>query len=776
MAPDPRVLKAFKAMKAIGISENKAKPVLQKLLKLYEKNWKLIEEENYRALADAIFEEEDAEVSEQKKAKIVEQGENFEEEPLADVEPLRPLKRLRRGLEVPATPPLSNSSPVSGGALLRRPKLAEGELPSTSMQRQSQDKTKALQLSTGNVGADTPCLTYKGKEPVLPIISSAENRSISGASHGVLIRDSTVGSGNVLLPKKVSNSQALIKPKDEPYTDDMFTDDRSQYEVPIAVIHPGIRGSSAGNVSMDEPVGQEPHPSQHVGGEYRSSGPQALLTKRSSNCELANVPEGSHPSLEIASSTLGEVKISLTCNSAVGSPNFHKPTLDELRELMEQRCLRSYKIIDPNFSFMNVMKDLCECYRELVTNSSRESQERVSVMPSLDLLRKSSARDALLSGGSEENIFMSSSMNGTAERDEKQELKDCEFINSSSLAVVPQCQLNADELRVLNDVKDIAKGQEGVVIPWINEINNERLLPFHYISQNLVFQNACVNVSLYRIGDENCCSSCFGDCLSSAVACACARQSGKYVYTSEGLLEKEFLDEYISMTRDPQQQCLLNCRCCPLERSRNEGVIEPCKGHIQRNIIKECWSKCGCYRQCGNRVVQRGINCKLQVFFTPDGKGWGLRTLEKLQKGAFVCEFVGEIVTIKELYGRNTKNLNCSVLLDAYWASKGVPKDEEALCLDATCYGNVARFLNHRCFDANLIEIPVEIESPEHHYYHLAFFTTRDVDAFEELTWDYGIDFDDHDHLANAFLCRCGSKFCRNMKRSSRSKAMLNTR
>ncbi|XP_031268883.1 probable inactive histone-lysine N-methyltransferase SUVR2 isoform X3 [Pistacia vera] len=708
MAPDPRVLKAFKAMKAIGISENKAKPVLQKLLKLYEKNWKLIEEENYRALADAIFEEEDAEVSEQKKAKIVEQGENFEEEPLADVEPLRPLKRLRRGLEVPATPPLSNSSPVSGGALLRRPKLAEGELPSTSMQRQSQDKTKALQLSTGNVGADTPCLTYKGKEPVLPIISSAENRSISGASHGVLIRDSTVGSGNVLLPKKVSNSQALIKPKDEPYTDDMFTDDRSQYEVPIAVIHPGIRGSSAGNVSMDEPVGQEPHPSQHVGGEYRSSGPQALLTKRSSNCELANVPEGSHPSLEIASSTLGE--------------------------------------------------------------------ERVSVMPSLDLLRKSSARDALLSGGSEENIFMSSSMNGTAERDEKQELKDCEFINSSSLAVVPQCQLNADELRVLNDVKDIAKGQEGVVIPWINEINNERLLPFHYISQNLVFQNACVNVSLYRIGDENCCSSCFGDCLSSAVACACARQSGKYVYTSEGLLEKEFLDEYISMTRDPQQQCLLNCRCCPLERSRNEGVIEPCKGHIQRNIIKECWSKCGCYRQCGNRVVQRGINCKLQVFFTPDGKGWGLRTLEKLQKGAFVCEFVGEIVTIKELYGRNTKNLNCSVLLDAYWASKGVPKDEEALCLDATCYGNVARFLNHRCFDANLIEIPVEIESPEHHYYHLAFFTTRDVDAFEELTWDYGIDFDDHDHLANAFLCRCGSKFCRNMKRSSRSKAMLNTR
>ncbi|KAJ0010057.1 hypothetical protein Pint_33695 [Pistacia integerrima] len=695
MAPNRIVLKAFKAMKAIGISENKAKPVLQKLLKLYEKNWKLIEEENYRALADASFEEEDAnllffvkcglvcDVSEQKKAKIVEQGEIFEEEPLPDVEPLRPLKRLRRGQEVPATPFRSNSSPVSGASLLRRPKLKEGELPSTSMQQQSQDETKALQLSTGNVGADTPCLTYNGKEPVLPIIAFTENSCISErASHGVLIRGPTVWSGNVLLPKKMSNSQTLIKQKDEP-----FTDDRPLYEVSIAVIHPGsigIRNSSTGNVSMDEPVGQEPHPSQHISGEYRSSEAQASLTERSSNCELANVPEGSHSSLEIASSTLGEVRISLTCNSAVGSPNFHKPTLDELIEVMEQR--------------------------------------------------------------------------------------------------------------VLHDVKDIAKGQ-GIVIPWINEINNERLLPFHYISQNLVFQIACVNVSLYWIVDENCCSSCFGDCLSSAVVCACVRQSGKYVYSSEGLLEKEFLDECISMTQDPQQQCLLNCRCCPLEISRNEGIIEPCKVHLQRNIIKECWSKCGCHIQCGNRVVQRGINCKLQAFFTPDGKGWGLRTPEKLQKVAFVCEYVGEIVTVTELYERNTKNHNCPVLLDPYWASKGVPKDEEALCLEATCYGNVAR-----CFDANLIEIPVEIESPEHHYYHvkhirssifmlivLSFvadtsftdtvtlssvftcyaacvFTTRDVDAFEELIWDYGIDFDDHDHLSNAFQCRCGSKFFRNMK------------
>lgn len=62
MPPNPRVKKAFRAMKNIGISEEKVKPVLKSLLKLYDKNWELIEEENYRALADAIFEKEEAEV------------------------------------------------------------------------------------------------------------------------------------------------------------------------------------------------------------------------------------------------------------------------------------------------------------------------------------------------------------------------------------------------------------------------------------------------------------------------------------------------------------------------------------------------------------------------------------------------------------------------------------------------------------------------------------------------------------------------------------------
>lgn len=63
MAPNPKVAAAYRAMTNLGIQEVKVKPVLKKLLKLYDKNWELIEEENYRALADAIFEEDEKEVN-----------------------------------------------------------------------------------------------------------------------------------------------------------------------------------------------------------------------------------------------------------------------------------------------------------------------------------------------------------------------------------------------------------------------------------------------------------------------------------------------------------------------------------------------------------------------------------------------------------------------------------------------------------------------------------------------------------------------------------------
>ncbi|GAA0150655.1 histone modifying enzyme [Lithospermum erythrorhizon] len=280
-------------------------------------------------------------------------------------------------------------------------------------------------------------------------------------------------------------------------------------------------------------------------------------------------------------------------------------------------------------------------------------------------------------------------------------------------------------------IEDITRGMEDQKISLINEVNREELQTFNYTLKSIPYQNARVKFPLAQISLNDCCSSCTSDCLSSGTPCLCAKKSGgEFAYKTSGVVKDEFIDKC--------EQKLAFCEVCPLKRSK-KTLTGKCKGHVIRKFIKECWFKCGCCKTCGNRTLQHGITAKLQVFMTPEGKGWGLRTLEDLPKGTFICEYVGEIITTMELVERNMKNMDMqhsyNVVLDADWRSSRRLKNEEALCLDGASYGNVARFINHRCHDANMIDIPVEVETPDRHCYHVAFFTTREVKAMEELNW-----------------------------------------
>ncbi|CAA0381310.1 unnamed protein product [Arabidopsis thaliana] len=344
--------------------------------------------------------------------------------------------------------------------------------------------------------------------------------------------------------------------------------------------------------------------------------------------------------------------------------------------------------------------------------------------------------------------------------------------NGSSIQVVqkqPQLSNGDRKRKYKSRIADITKGSESVKIPLVDDVGSEAVPKFTYIPHNIVYQSAYLHVSLARISDEDCCANCKGNCLSADFPCTCAREtSGEYAYTKEGLLKEKFLDTCLKMKKEPDSFPKVYCKDCPLERDHDKGTYGKCDGHLIRKFIKECWRKCGCDMQCGNRVVQRGIRCQLQVYFTQEGKGWGLRTLQDLPKGTFICEYIGEILTNTELYDRNVRSSSerhtYPVTLDADWGSEKDLKDEEALCLDATICGNVARFINHRCEDANMIDIPIEIETPDRHYYHIAFFTLRDVKAMDELTWDYMIDFNDKSHPVKAFRCCCGSESCRDRK------------
>ncbi|XP_048499433.1 probable inactive histone-lysine N-methyltransferase SUVR2 isoform X2 [Beta vulgaris subsp. vulgaris] len=452
---------------------------------------------------------------------------------------------------------------------------------------------------------------------------------------------------------------------------------------------------------------------------------------------------------DIVSLPSGDVK--LCCVHALDKATSHVQDMDAVLKLVEEEFLRSHKIVGPPFSLKSLLEDICKRFCELANDCTNQS-----------LVRKTSPEDF-----SQHILCCSKESAGVpvARKSlEVQNEKDPETETSQAFGnrVKRHPQLYVD---------DITKGEENVKISLVDERNNRQPPKFFYIPKNLIYQKAIVNISLARISDEDCCPSCSGDCLSSPVPCACARvTNGEFAYTNDGLLKSEFLKACINENK------YVYCHDCPVERAKNERKPENCKGHSVKKFIKECWSKCGCSTQCGNRVVQRGISRNLQVYWTTEGKGWGLRTLEDLPEGAFVCEYVGEVVTNTELDERNKQSRGNErhtypVQLDADWGSESILDDDFALCLDATNYGNIGRFVNHKCHGANLIEIPVEVETADHHYYHLAFFTTQEVKAFEELTWDYGIDFEDEDHPIKAFRCRCGSAYCRYKNRKgSRSK------
>jgi hypothetical protein len=92
-----------------------------------------------------------------------------------------------------------------------------------------------------------------------------------------------------------------------------------------------------------------------------------------------------------------------------------------------------------------------------------------------------------------------------------------------------------------------------------------------------------------------------------------------------------------------------------------------------------------------------------------------------------VFEFVGEILTNKEMETRSRIRrkrkggdlIDFGMMLDADEKMEETLTDDEALCLDANCYGNITRFLNHRCGDANLVHYNVHIESRSTPLYHV---------------------------------------------------------
>uniref|UniRef100_A0A3Q3X063 [histone H3]-lysine(4) N-trimethyltransferase n=1 Tax=Mola mola TaxID=94237 RepID=A0A3Q3X063_MOLML len=82
------------------------------------------------------------------------------------------------------------------------------------------------------------------------------------------------------------------------------------------------------------------------------------------------------------------------------------------------------------------------------------------------------------------------------------------------------------------------------------------------------------------------------------------------------------------------------------------GQINLNAGYLHKRLeeclptgIYECNKRCKCCSQmCTNRLVQHGLQVRLQLFKTQN-KGWGIRCLDDVAKGSFVCIYAGKILT-----------------------------------------------------------------------------------------------------------------------------------
>ncbi|XP_032699532.1 histone-lysine N-methyltransferase SETDB1 isoform X5 [Lontra canadensis] len=82
------------------------------------------------------------------------------------------------------------------------------------------------------------------------------------------------------------------------------------------------------------------------------------------------------------------------------------------------------------------------------------------------------------------------------------------------------------------------------------------------------------------------------------------------------------------------------------------GQINPNSGYQYKRLeeclptgVYECNKRCKCDpNMCTNRLVQHGLQVRLQLFKTQN-KGWGIRCLDDIAKGSFVCIYAGKILT-----------------------------------------------------------------------------------------------------------------------------------
>lgn len=267
---------------------------------------------------------------------------------------------------------------------------------------------------------------------------------------------------------------------------------------------------------------------------------------------------------------------------------------------------------------------------------------------------------------------------------------------------------------------DISEGKENFPIRAINGLDNDRYLPFTYIT------NICYPTRYKHIKPIGC--NCTNGCSDSHPCHCVSKNGGEIPFNETGEIVRA------------------------------------------RPIVHECGPSCKCPPSCMNRVSQHGPRYQLEIFKTV-GRGWGVRSRNYISSGGFICEYIGELLRDNEAEQRINNDEYLFDISDSkdegnhgkHGRLRGSKSNDEEFAIDAAKFGNIGRFINHSC-SPNLYAQEVLYDHGDIRMPHIMFFATRNIHPLQELFYDYNYKMDrvcDVNGNIKTKECHCGSRKCK---------------
>ncbi|KAG8080802.1 hypothetical protein GUJ93_ZPchr0007g3689 [Zizania palustris] len=282
-----------------------------------------------------------------------------------------------------------------------------------------------------------------------------------------------------------------------------------------------------------------------------------------------------------------------------------------------------------------------------------------------------------------------------------------EAMGSVNFRLAEQLKVNVLTLRPTGYLSfDISMGRESMPVALYNDVDDDRSpLLFEYLARP-IFPSSEVQCK-FAEGGGGC--ECTDNC---SIGCYCAeRNGGEFAYDKDGALLRG------------------------------------------KPLVYECGPYCRCPPSCPNRVSQKGLMNRLEVFRSRE-TGWGVWSLDLIKAGTFICEFSGIVLTHQQSDNMSV-NGDCLVrpsrfpprwldwgdisdVYPEYVAPNNSAVSDLKFSIDVSRARNVACYFSHSCSPNVFVQF-VLFDHYNMSYPHLMIFAMENIPPLRELSIDYGM-------------------------------------